>query len=64
MNLGLLLCPVAVVQSCMPGWACHSRGHRPHHSTVLEEAMKVQADNELAEMRVTKFRSCGKLLAP
>lgn len=50
MNLGLPFCPVVVVQSCLPGWACHSRGHRAHHNTVLEGAVKVQADNELAEM--------------
>lgn len=50
MNLGLLFCPVVVVQSCMPGRACHGRGHQAHHSTVLEEAVTVQADNELVEM--------------
>lgn len=50
MSLGLLFCPVMVVQSCMPGGAYHSRGHRAHHSTVLEGAMKAQADNELVEM--------------
>ena len=50
MNLGLLFCPVVVMQSCMPGWAWHSRGHWAHHSTILEGAVKVQADNELVEM--------------
>lgn len=55
-NLGLLFCPVVVVQSCVPGWACHSRRHWAHHSTVLEGAIKVQADNELMKMGITKFR--------
>jgi len=49
-NLGLLFCPVVVVQSCMPGCACHSRGHWAHHSTILDGAMKVPADNGLVEM--------------
>lgn len=39
-NLALLFCPVVVVQSCMPGWACHSRGHWAHHSTILKEPWK------------------------
>lgn len=56
MNLGLLFCPVVVVQSCVPGWACHSRRHWAHHSTVLEGSIKVQADNELMKMGITKFR--------
>ncbi|KAI6074942.1 hypothetical protein LUU34_00333300 [Aix galericulata] len=55
-NLGLLFCPVVVVQSCVPEWACHSRGHWAHHSTILEGAIKVQADNELMKMGITKFR--------
>lgn len=40
------------------------QGTPAHHSTVLEGAVKVQSDNELAEMGVTKFRCCGELLAP
>lgn len=47
MNLGRLSCPVVVVQSCMPRWVCHSRGHQ---STTLEGAVKEQADSELVEM--------------